>query len=75
MRAFAVILAKSELILASFLKLKIHKAEMANFVTFFVYALLLGEKISKIAIDNSVENLMLRIFKKHYSKSVEKYDL
>ena len=38
MRAFAVILAKSEFILASFLKFKTHKAEMANFVTYlFMY--------------------------------------
>ena len=64
MKAVAIILANSEVISASFLKLKIHKAEMANFVTFFVYVLLLGEKILKIAINNSLDNLMLRISKK-----------
>ena len=62
MKGFAVILAKSEFILAFFLNLKIHNAEVVNFVTFFVYVLLLGKKIFKIAIENSLENLMLRIF-------------
>ena len=44
MRAIAIILAYSEFISALFfLKLKIHKAEMDNFVTIFVYVLLLCE--------------------------------
>ena len=61
MRAVAIILANSEFISAFLLKLKIHQAEMTNFVKFFVYVLLLREKNQKIAIDNSSENLMLRI--------------
>ena len=48
---------------------------MPNFVTFFVYVLLLCEKNFKIAIDNSFKNLMLRISEKQSSKSVKKYDL
>ena len=44
MRAVAIIVANSEFIPAFFLKLKIHKAEMANGVTFFVYILLFCEK-------------------------------
>ena len=44
MRALAIILANSEFILVFFLELKIHKAEMANFGTFFVYVSLLCEK-------------------------------
>ena len=56
MRAVAIILANSEFILAFFLKLKIHNAEIANFVTFFVYVLLLCEQNLKIASDNSLKN-------------------
>ena len=38
MRSVAIILANSQFISAFFLKLKIHEAEMANFVTFlFIY--------------------------------------
>ena len=44
MRAVLIIPANSEFISAFLLKLKIHKAEMANFVTFFVYVLFLCEK-------------------------------
>ena len=43
MRVVAIILANSECISAFFLKFKIHKVEIANFVTLFVYVLLLCE--------------------------------
>ena len=54
-------LANNEFISAFCLKLKIHKAEMVNFVTFFVYVFLLYKKCLKIASDNSLKDLMLRI--------------
>ena len=49
MRAVAIIIANSDYF-SIFLKLKIHKAEMANLVTWFLH---LHEKNLKIAIDNS----------------------
>ena len=55
--------------------LKIHKVETTNFFTFFVYVLLHCEKNLKVAIDNSLQNLLLRIPRKQNSKSVKKYDL
>ena len=61
MREVAIVLASSEFIAAFFLKLKIHKAEMFNFVTYFVYVMLLCEKIE---VDHSLKNLILRISKK-----------
>ena len=64
MRTVEIIVVNSEFISASFFKLKIHIAEMVNFVTFFVYVFLLCEKNFKIAIDDSLKNLMLRISKK-----------
>ena len=75
MRAVAIIMANGEFISAFFFKLKVHNAEMAYFVTFIVYVFLLCEKNLKIAIDNSLTNLILRIFKKRNLKSVKKYDL
>ena len=64
MRALAIILANSEFGSVFFFKLKIHKAKMACFVTFFIYVLLLCGKNLKIATENSLENLILRISKK-----------
>ena len=75
MKAVAIILVNGEFIPEFFLKLKICKAEVANCVTFFDYVLLLCEKNLKIAIDNSLKNLMLRISKKQNSKSLKKHDL
>ena len=68
MRAVTIILANSKFISVFFLKLKIHKAEMANFVTFFVYVLLLCEKNLKIRIGNSLKNLIFLLFLKKGQK-------
>ena len=47
MSAVAIILANSEFILAFFLKIKIHKSEITNFVTLFdhTYIVALREKL------------------------------
>ena len=70
MRAVAINPANNELISALFLKSKIHKPEMAHFVTCFVDVLLLCEKNLKIPSDISLKNLMLKISKKKNSKPV-----
>ena len=68
MRVDAIILADSEFISAFLLKLKIHKAEIDNFVTFFVYVLLLCKKNLKIAIEIiHVKNKKIKFLSRYYN--------